>query len=88
MQAYNEARLHEKATQSHLLMTAHSSKGLEVDEVTIADDLNLSIAQTIELLKEHPNMQLTDDQLGGLYLYYVACTRASVRLNNALHLQG
>ena len=87
MKAYQEARRHERSDQSMLLMTAHSSKGLEVDEVTIAPDLNDSIADIIDRIQNGANFsELLPDELESLRLYYVAVTRCSVKLNNATHL--
>lgn len=84
---YEEARKHEKTNHSLTLGTAHSMKGLEFDEVTIADDLNESLQQAIDLLNEGaPVTSLISKHLESLNLYYVACTRASKVLYNARHL--
>lgn len=87
MNAYHEARKHERINQSLLLMTAHSSKGLEVDEVTIAPDLNDSISDIINRVQAGTDPEtLSLDELESLRLYYVAVTRCSVKLNNAIHI--
>lgn len=78
---YDEARKHTKTSNYLTLATAHSTKGLEFDEVTIADDLNESLAEIPPAAG-----QLSPKQLEAVNLYYVACTRAAKRLNNARHL--
>ena len=69
-----------------MLLTAHSSKGLEFDEVTLAPDMNTSIDKALEKMAE--GYVCIDDPaiLETFNLYYVACTRALVRLRNATHL--
>lgn len=85
---YYEAKRHENSKQAFLLVTAHSSKGLEFDEVIIADDLNDSIVDILNRLELNPglvgNLDLQDTE--ALNLYYVATTRCLKRLNNATHL--
>lgn len=86
---YDEARKHEKARHNYTLATVHSCKGAEYDEVTIADDLNESIAETVDSLTvslSRRASQLTPKEVESLNLYYVACTRASKALYNANHL--
>jgi superfamily I DNA/RNA helicase len=56
------------------LSTAHSSKGMTFDSVTIADDFN-------QRMVSKPSDEL-------FRLYYVAGTRARVELNNALLLES
>jgi superfamily I DNA/RNA helicase len=87
-EAYAEAKNHENKKQNFMLLTAHSSKGLEFDEVTLAPDMNLSIQDLLLELKQNPDMHLDQYQKESLNLYYVACTRALVRLSNATHLVG
>lgn len=86
--AYAEAKQHENKKQKFLLLTAHSSKGLEFDEVSLAPDMNLSIQMLLEDLRENPERSLSVVEKESLNLYYVACTRALVRLQNAAHLVG
>jgi hypothetical protein len=68
------------------LTTAHSSKGLEFDEVTIANDLN---EVTLEAITELPEAEAEKDieaivhYTEQLRLYYVATSRAKVSLLNA-----
>lgn len=81
IEAYNSAKSHLTSKSTHYLCTAHSSKGLEFDEVTIANDLNDLVGNV--LIKETA-LTIQDKEL--LNLYYVACTRARIRLNNAAHL--
>ena len=78
---YEDARKHTKTPNHLTLATAHSTKGLEFDEVTIADDLNESLDDIPPAVG-----QLSPKQLEAVNLYYVACTRAAKRLNNARHL--
>ena len=84
---YYEAKSHESTNQPYTLTTAHSAKGLEFDEVSISDDLNDSIAPIIELIKSNPDSVILPDQKEALNLYYVAVTRCTKRLNNAVHLR-
>ena len=87
MNAYSEARKHEKVNQSYILATAHSCKGLEFDEVTLAPDMNNSIEKVIEKLKcGLTRDMLTRQEIEALNLYYVACSRAAKVLNNANYL--
>lgn len=89
--AYSEAKKHENTKQDLMLLTAHSSKGLEFDEVTLAPDMNSSIAAVVEQVDDMgPDETLKDivshHDKESLNLYYVACTRALVRLRNAEHI--
>lgn len=87
MNAYSEAKKHEKANQNYLLATAHSCKGLEFDEVTIGDDLNESISKILINIKSGQSIdELSTSDQESLNLYYVACSRCSKVLNNATHL--
>lgn len=84
--AYTEAKKHENKKQNFMLLTAHSSKGLEFDEVTLAPDMNNSIDLILGELALDPKKSLTDSEKESLNLYYVACTRALVSLKNATQL--
>lgn len=87
MNAYSEARKHEKSNQSYILATAHSCKGLEFDEVTLSQDMNNSIEKIIEKLKAGLTRDtLTRSEIEALNLYYVGCSRAAKVLNNANYL--
>lgn len=87
MQAFNEAKRHKRSNQSYILATAHSCKGLEADEVYIADDMNESISDTlIQLNLGRALDSLTTTEQESLNLYYVACSRAAIQLHNATHL--
>jgi superfamily I DNA/RNA helicase len=66
------------------LMTAHTSKGLEFDEVTLSPKMEASIAK--QLGKIAQNEPLTREDKEAIYLYYVAVTRAKVKLNGADYL--
>ena len=85
LRTYEQARLHENTSHSYILATAHSCKGAEFDEVTIADDLNKSIEKIVKQPCSGPEY-LAPEDLESLNLYYVACTRAAKRLNNAIYL--
>lgn len=80
---YEEARKHTKVKQSFTLGTAHSTKGLEFDEVTLADDLNNITGQVLVHILEHPDQEVTDQMRSEINLYYVACSRAKKSLRNA-----
>lgn len=85
LDAYVEAKNHEKLSNVPLtLCTAHSSKGLEFDSVTFDPDMDSM------LLKSLSRIRLAKDTLAdyeNLNLYYVACSRASIQLNNAHYLE-
>lgn len=84
---FNEAKKHEKANQSYMLGTAHSMKGLEADEVTIAPDMNEAIIDTMLHKNElKDGQELPEAEMTELNLYYVACSRAKKSLIGALHL--
>lgn len=70
-----------------LLLTAHSSKGLEFDQVVLAPDMNASIDAAKAQVLEDPETVLSAQDRESLNLYYVACTRALVKLTNANHLK-
>jgi F-box protein 18 (helicase) len=85
-EAYSEASNHENKKQDFMLLTAHSSKGLEFDEVILAPDMNNSIEILVEELTIEPEKVLSSSERESLNLYYVACTRALVSLRNAAYL--
>ena len=85
-EAYAEASRHEGKKQDFMLLTAHSSKGLEFDEVILAPDMNNSIELIIEELSLTSDKVLLPEDRESLNLYYVACTRALISLRNALYL--
>jgi len=85
IECYEEARKHEKTKSDITLATAHSSKGLEFDEVTILNDLNDSIADIVYTLQINPETVLDIQQLTELNLYYVAISRVAKKLNNATY---
>jgi len=87
LDSYAEARKHEQSSQAYTLATVHSCKGAEFDEVTIANDLNESTADSIKSIKHGlPLSQLSPQERESLNLYYVAVTRTSKELYNATHL--
>ena len=65
------------------LLTAHTSKGLTFDSVTLADDLNLSVTKALLARVD----EQTQDDIETFKLYYIACSRHRLRLLNASHLQ-
>ena len=84
LQCYEEARKHEKSNQSYMLGTCHSMKGLEADEVTLADDMDESISDITSYLDDGGTISsLSKDDVTALNLYYVAISRARVSLLNA-----
>ena len=85
-EAYYEAKHHESTKQNFTLTTAHSAKGLEFDEVTIAQDLNDSVAPVIAQLDADPESFIDSSQRESLNLYYVAITRCTKSLINAEHI--
>jgi F-box protein 18 (helicase) len=90
--AYAEAKNHEGKKQDLMVLTTHSGKGAEFDEVILAPDMNTSIEKLVAELKADassgkPKRVLADEERESLNLYYVACTRALVSLKNAEHLR-
>jgi superfamily I DNA/RNA helicase len=80
--AFNEAKKHESRQQNFILATAHSVKGLEFDEVVIAEDLNEMVKSMIENEVDPSSSAYID----AMNLYYVACTRCLKSLVNASYL--
>lgn len=85
MNAYSVAKTCSKTPQNYILATGHSCKGLEWDEVYIADDLNQSIRKVTSATSFDPSA-ITDTDREALNIYYVACTRARMKLINATEL--
>lgn len=86
--AYAQAKQRENKKQDFMLLTAHSSKGLEFDEVMLAPDMNTSIEMILFEMDQDSGWIPSGTDKESLNLYYVACTRALVRLRNATHLIG
>ena len=95
---YEAAKSHVGSKSTYTLCSSHSSKGLQWDEVTLADDMNDSIASVIDRI-DNPIVydsntdtfidrsgKLSTADLESLNLYYVACSRAAKRLYNAQYL--
>lgn len=82
--AYAIAKKYENKKQSYMLLTAHSSKGLEFDEVVLGSDMNTMLTPHIEKYKE--TGVIAEESRESFNLYYVACTRALVRILNAEHI--
>ena len=80
--AYELAQTYEKSkTPAKLtLTTAHSSKGLEWDKVTLANDMNVD-----DIIETPQTLRSAEDQ-EELRLYYVAASRARKELINATNL--
>jgi F-box protein 18 (helicase) len=87
METFYASKEHLKAQTNYILCTAHASKGLEYDEVTIADDLNDSIKDIVNEIRTGRQLdELDTSEKESLNLYYVACTRSQVSLYNAKYL--
>ena len=86
---YEEAKKHECASTNYHLGTAHSTKGLEYDEVYIADDLNAAVEliQIAMTVRGATYSDLSAKEQTEINLYYVACTRAHKVLLNATQLE-
>lgn len=85
---FEKAKANERARTNYMLCSAHSSKGLEFDEVTLASDIEKSIMDIVIAIK-HEDMdldKLSEDERAELNLYYVACSRAKKVLNGANYL--
>lgn len=82
--AFDIAKAYEtdKSAKLLTLTTAHSAKGLEWDEVTLAEDTSL------ESLLEVPTSAWFPQDFEECRLYYVACTRARKNLVGATSLHG
>ena len=80
--AYNFAKKCDESGETYplTLTTAHSSKGLTFDSVTLADDFDLD--DILEMTSEERQPSEVEE----LRLYYVACTRARLQLNKAFYL--
>ncbi len=70
-----------RVDESYTIATVFTSKGLEYETVTIADDLNTKI----QLIRDQGGIQ-SDEDLVAYRCYYVACSRAGKNLNNAIRL--
>ena len=92
---------HSRVKHPLTLSSAHSSKGMEWDEVTISDDLNDAVRKALDSMIERigfaklndlnsldyePLDQLNENERGEMRLYYVACTRAKHILKNAVFI--
>lgn len=95
--AYADAKKHQAGDTKHkvTLTTAHSSKGLEWDEVTLMTDMNDKLTDVLEKYtqkKEQTGIPFYDlmsnESQEEFRLYYVACTRARYQLHQADHLIG
>ena len=86
MSTYLDAKHHEGSKHGLVLLTAHSAKGLEMDEVTIAPDLNQIVKLVVENnfdQKFNPKKQISVEDLNELNLAYVAASRARKALHSA-----
>lgn len=83
--AFNVAKQCSKVPQPYTLATGHSCKGMEFDEVHIAEDLNQSIRKITSAPSFNPST-LSDVDREALNIYYVACTRSRIKLINATEL--
>ena len=80
--AYNFAKKCDESSETFplTLTTAHSSKGLTFDSVTLSDDFDL------DDILEMPSDERQPSQVEEIRLYYVACTRSRLKLVNAKYL--
>ena len=99
-EAYESAKSYENKQHNLMLLTAHSSKGLEFDEVIIAPDMenmvttsiskyNVGMASSEQLSDKAKEIEKSNLELSfreSMNLYYVAVTRALVSLSNANYL--
>ena len=81
--AYNHAEEHMKAHSNTFILTSHSAKGLTFDEATLDDSMNNAVEEILRL----PIDERTAEEQSEIFNYYVACTRARYKLNNAKHLK-
>lgn len=90
MLAYSESIKHKSNNYTYVLGTAHSTKGLEYDEVELANDMNEAIEDIIANFNIAKGLGQTyvptDNERVELNLYYVACSRARKALDNAMYL--
>lgn len=86
---YESALKHETDPKKHqmTLTTAHSSKGLEFDEVVLTNDMDEALDKILndESVIEHG---LTDSQREEFRLYYVAASRCKFALHNAKYINS
>jgi len=78
-----------KSPCSYTFTTAHSSKGLEWDQVEIAPDLNDAVVTALVKIakaKMSHNNRMVELLQEELRLYYVATSRCKIDLLNARHL--
>lgn len=88
LSTYEEARKHEKLNQAYMLGSGHAVKGMEADQVELADDMNQAILE-IKLAIDSGKQtieDLTEEELAEIRVHYVACSRAKKKLINAVHL--
>lgn len=88
---YNRAKANETLHSNIYLGTAHTTKGLEFDRVTLCDDLNLVVTNALAERASRSSgtgekAPFTEEELQELNLYYVACSRAKKELVGATHL--
>jgi len=84
IEAEAKAEKHKTSNATYFIMTVHTSKGLTMDEVTLADDVNEAIEDAIVTVES--GKPISEQERDELFLYYVACSRCRYKLNNAKHL--
>lgn len=88
--AFKHAKLHQTTSAPLSLLTVHTSKGSTFDEVELAPDMNTSIEKVITRIQQYSQTPYpyipTNEEIEGLYLYYVAVTRARYTVINAKYL--
>ncbi len=83
---HNKVSNHVKIDCNLTLTTAHSSKGLEFSTVKLANGMNMAIKDVILKISIDPEYNPTEEELTELLLYYVAVTRTTNKLENAIYL--
>ena len=85
IETHDLARSHEKGKHDHILMTAHSGKGLTIDSVYLADDFSTKLKKLLEsrTYRQQGYEGLTIDEQSEFLLVYVAASRAKYELLNA-----
>ena len=83
MRLYKEAESHKKGTADLTLLTSFASKGSTFDEVTLDNELDLSIKDFLD----KPLNLLDAEEQEAFYVYFVAITRHRYKINNASYLK-
>jgi ATP-dependent exoDNAse (exonuclease V) beta subunit len=85
-ETYREAANHESGNHNLTLMTCHSSKGLEMDEIIVDASMNDMLTKEFEAIHTGVTTTSARSYKDAVNLYYVCCSRAKKSLINANHL--